>query len=96
MKKVKIYALLNPVNAEYFYIGQTINSLDRRLKEHLRSTNNRRKRYIINKIKEARNSPKIILLAKVDKGIADDIENAMILKYKDTVINIKRIKKGIG
>jgi hypothetical protein len=94
---VKIYALLNPINGEYFYIGQTIFSLERRLKEHGREQTNRYKKIIMKEISDAGLDTKIVLLAEVTPALADYIEKSIIAKYKKShlLTNIRdRGKRG--
>ena len=56
MKKVKIYALINPNTKEIRYIGKTANTLNTRLYQHLKDTNcNTHKFKWINSLKKQNN-----------------------------------------
>lgn len=90
--KVTIYGLINPINAEIFYIGRTCKPLDKRLKQHLSDSNNRKKKYIINLIRWSKyKSIKIIPLAIVDYCDAKEIELFFINKYKN-IYNLTNIQ----
>lgn len=57
-KKIIIYGLFDPRNGDCFYIGKTINDINYRLSQHLRSKNWIQKinKHKINKIKQIENS----------------------------------------
>ena len=88
---VKIYALQNPINGEYFYIGQTIRTLEKRLIDHLKQSNNYKKIQIFREIAKEGLVVNIVLLAEVNKENADYIEKCLIRKYKKNnhLTNIK-------
>jgi hypothetical protein len=93
MKMVRIYALINPINAEYFYIGQTIQSLEMRLYMHLNSYSNSEKNRVIYKILRYGSKPLIKLLAEVRKEDANKVEKLLIKKY-NRIYNLTNISHG--
>lgn len=68
MIKTKIYVLKDPRNDKIRYLGKTIKSLDKRLKEHCNIKNNSRKDNWIKQLKNNNLKPIIELLDEVDNS----------------------------
>lgn len=65
--QVKIYALINPINSNVFYIGATSGKLYIRLSAHLTCKNNNRKYSMVTLIKSLGLRPEMLLLDTVNK-----------------------------
>lgn len=81
MNKVQIYALVNPVKQEPFYVGATISPLKTRLSQHLSRMQYTpgetalRRRKLINELIKKKTPPKIILLATCNENEVDHFES---------------------
>jgi len=81
--KVKIYALIDPQTNEVRYIGKTIQTLKKRLTQHLCDGNNTYKTNWIKKLKTNGLKPKIELIELVDDSEWVIREQYWISKYNN-------------
>jgi hypothetical protein len=92
---IKIYKLIDPTSNEVKYIGQTKDSLEKRLVNHLHDAfSNRERRFsqekrlwIISLFKTF-TMPKIELIEEVDDKIASEKEKYYIKTYGETLLNV--------
>jgi hypothetical protein len=75
---VKIYGLVDPTTKNVFYIGRTVNSLEVRLKAHLKNNENAAKVDYINLLAEKGITPSIIELERVSCSTEEDETNALL------------------
>ena len=83
MKKVKIYALIEPTTKKIRYIGKTAYALNVRLSQHLRDTNSKTHKFKwINSLKKNNLKPEIILIEEVDEDSWIEKERMYISLFK--------------
>lgn len=95
MRKYKIYHLIDPRTNEIRYVGQTVQTLENRLKKHLRSKD---KSHRVNWIKSITNEglePIIELICEtntLDK--CNELEQFYIKKYRDEGLKLTNMTDG--
>lgn len=71
---VKIYALINPINDQVFYIGATTNSLNKRLQEH------------VNDMKSSLHMPVMVPKKRILKSILESSLYPQILELDEVAL----------
>lgn len=95
MKKYKLYTLSNPITNEIRYVGKTIQTLENRLKKHLRAKD---KSHRVNWIKSLKNKglePRIELICEThNHNICNELEKYYIKKYKNEGYSLVNMTEG--
>lgn len=99
MKKVKIYALINPETEEIKYIGKTIRTLEQRLTNHICDAKSKRyKNYTINWINSLLKkniTPEIILIEEINyEDNWEWLEQYWISQFKSWNFNLTNLTIG--
>lgn len=81
MKQTLIYVLKHPITDEIRYVGKTINSLKRRLTQHLSEKRKNKRTSWIKSLKNQNLIPKIELLEKVESGLDWTIDEKFYIAY---------------
>jgi predicted GIY-YIG superfamily endonuclease len=85
-----VYALINPLTQEVFYIGQS-NNPQQRFVEHLRDTSNSTKVETINHLQEQGYTPTLYILEEVDGAIALEREQWWMRFYEAQGLELTNI-----
>jgi len=95
MKKVFIYALLDPITKNIKYIGKTEYTLEKRFKEHLKDGNKKTyKNKWINSLYNKGLTPEIILIEEVNENIWKEKEIFYISLFRSMGSKLTNISKG--
>jgi group I intron endonuclease len=91
----KIYVLVDPDTLEIRYIGQTINSVEKRLQQHIGAAKRGKKSYLYNWIRKLLNknkAPKIITIQ--NNAIFNESEKYWIQQYRNLDFNLLNLTDG--
>lgn len=91
--QIRIYALINPIIGDVFYVGATSDKLYTRLSGHLSCKYNSRKYALISKIKDRGLRPEILLLDTVDHNEAGFFEQFYMDLFRSFGFNLLNRRK---
>jgi hypothetical protein len=94
MDTIKIYTLSDPITNEVRYIGQTKNSLEDRLRGHLKGKGKTYRVHWINSLKKKGLVPNIELIEEVDKSVGSQTEIYWILMFRFWGFNLTNLTDG--
>jgi len=94
MDTIKIYTLSDPITNQIRYIGQTKNSLEDRLRGHLKGKGKTYRVHWINSLKKKGLVPNIELIEEVDKSVGSQTEIYWILMFRFWGFNLTNLTDG--
>jgi hypothetical protein len=94
MNKIKIYTLSHPITNEIRYVGQTKNTLEERLKGHLKSKEKVYRVYWIKLLIKEGLIPKIEIIEEVEKDEASFSERFWISMFKNWGFRLCNLTSG--